>query len=109
MEASVDAARRVRDDAAALCAESRQAQRHAAEIRRETNAILDTVALLLTNLLRREGFALLAPIAVRFRTAEGGSTGVQVVVRLSDANQREAVKAAIGARFPDRLSEVVVS
>jgi hypothetical protein len=72
------------------------------------NAILDTVATMTTHVLKRKGFELRAPIAVRFRTAEGGSTGVEIVVRLSDPSQCEAATAAIVDRFPDRLSEVVV-
>ena len=105
----MDAARQVRAEAAALRAESRQARHHAAEIHRETNAILDAVAAMMTHVLRRKGFELRAPIAVGFRIGESGSTGVQIVVRLRDPSQREAATAAIVERFPDRLSEVVVS
>jgi hypothetical protein len=71
--------------------------------------ILDTVALMMTNVLRRLGFELRAPVAVRFRTADGGSTGLDVVVRLTDPSQRERAAAAIAEHFPDRLSDVVVS
>jgi hypothetical protein len=64
---------------------------------------------MMAHVLRRNGFELRAPIAVRFRTAEGGSTGVEMVVHLRDPGQREAARAVIVERFPDRLSEVVVS
>jgi hypothetical protein len=101
--------RDVRDEAAAVRAQSGQAQRRAAELRGQANAILDTVALIVTDVLRRHGFALLAPVAARFRTAEAGNTGVEVAVRLADPSQAGAAKAAIVERFPDRLSEVIVS
>ena len=62
----------------------------------------------MSHALRRKGFELRAPIAVAFRTAEGGSTGVEIVVHLTDPSQREAAAAAIVERFPDRLSEILV-
>jgi len=101
--------REVRDEAAALRAESRQARRHAAEIRGETNAILDTVVLIVTDVLRRGGFALVAPVAARFRTTEDGNTGVEVAVRLEDPSHADAAEAAIVERYPDRLTDVIVS
>jgi hypothetical protein len=111
-EVVVDAVRtegqNVRDGAAGLRAGSRLARRHAAEVRHEANALLDAVALLVTDVLRRHGFALLAPVVARFRMNENGSTGVAVAVRLEDPSHADAAQAAIVERFPDRLSEVVV-
>jgi hypothetical protein len=98
-----------RDEARAVRAKNRQARHRAAEVRGETNAILDTVVLLVTDLLRRNGFALVAPVAAKFRTADGGNTGVEVLVRLDDPSHAHAAKAAIAERFPDRLSKVIVS
>jgi hypothetical protein len=112
-EVDFDAVRRegqkVRRDAAALRAESRQARRHAGEVRGEANAILDAVVLVVTDVLRRQGIALLAPVVARFRMVESGSTGVEVAVRLEDPSHADTAKAAIVERFPDRLSQVVVS
>jgi hypothetical protein len=102
-------ARRNMDDAAALRAQSRQAVRRAEELRGGANAILDTVAMLVTDVLRRHGYALRAPVAARFRKAEKGNTGVEVEVRLEDPGHARAAKAAIVERFPDRLSEVIVN
>jgi hypothetical protein len=99
----------LRDEAAAVRAESRQARRRAAEVRGEANAILDTVVLLVTDVMRRQGFALLAPVVARFRTTETGSTGVDVAVRLEDPRHADAARAAIVERFPDRVSEVTVT
>jgi hypothetical protein len=101
--------RTVRDDAAALRAESRQARWHAAEVRGEANAILDAVVPLVTDVLRRHGLALVAPVGARFRMAEGGTTGFEIAVRLEDPSDADEAKAAIVERFPDRLSEVVVN
>jgi hypothetical protein len=100
---------RARQDAVALRVESRQARRHVAQVHGEANAILDAVVLLVSDVLRRQGFALLAPVVARFRMAESGSTGVEIAVRLEDPSHADAAKAAIVERFPDRLSEVVVS
>jgi hypothetical protein len=99
----------VSDEAAGLWAESRQARRHAEELRGEGNVILDAVAVKLTDVLRRQGFALHAPVVARFRTAENGSSGVEVAVGLEDPSRAPAAKAAILERFPDRLSVVVVT
>jgi|tagenome__1003787_1003787.scaffolds.fasta_scaffold20971279_4 hypothetical protein len=106
-----DAARRqqVRHEAVALRAESRQARQQSAEIRGETNAILDAVVLLATGLLRRHRFALRAPVAARFRMSEHGSTGVEITVHLEDPTHAEAARVALLERFPDPLSDVIVS
>jgi len=71
--------------------------------------LLDTVVLLVTNFLRWHGFALVAPVVARFRTTQSGSTGFEVTVRLKDPSHANAAKAALAKRFPDRLSEVIVS
>jgi hypothetical protein len=97
-----------RDEAAPVRGESRQARRRDAEVRGEENAILDTVVLMVTNVLRRQGFALLAPVMARFRMTQSGSTGVEVAVRLKAPRHANAAKAAIVERFPNRLSEVIV-
>jgi hypothetical protein len=106
-----DAARRqeVREQAMALRAESRRARQQSAEIRAERNAILDAVALLATGVLRRHGFRLRAPVAATFRMSEHGSTGVEIAVRLADPSHAEAARVALLERFPDPLSDVVVS
>jgi hypothetical protein len=101
-------ARDAREDATALRGESRQARRHAAELRAETNAILDTVAEIMASALRRQGFALRAPVVAWFRTEQSGSTGVQIVVRLEDPRHADAAKAALVERFPDPLADVIV-
>ena len=107
-KAMLRGAHEAREDAAALRGESRQARRHAADICSETNAILDAVAEMMTRALDERGFRLLVPVAARFRTPEGGSTGVEVVVRLADPSHADAAKAALGERFPDPLSDVIV-
>jgi hypothetical protein len=106
-----DPARRqeVRNQAVALRAESRHARRQSAEVRGERNAILHAVALLATGVLRRHGFTLRAPVGARFRMSEHGSTGVEIAVHLEDPTQAEAAKVALLERFPDPLSDVLVS
>ena len=74
----------------------------------ETNVILDTVAEMMSRVLRARGFALRAPVAATFRTAAGGSTGIEVVVRLDDPGHADAARAALVERFPDPLSDVIV-
>jgi len=71
----------IRDEAAAVRAESRQARCRAAEVRGETNAILDTVVLMVTEVLRRHGFPLRTPVVAKFRDTADGNTGVEVAVR----------------------------
>ena len=107
--ASLRGAWEAREDAAALRAESRQARRHAADLRVESNAILDIVEELIARTLQVRGFVLRAPVAANFRTQAGGSTGVEVVVHLKDPSCADAAKAALVERFPDPLSEVIVS
>jgi hypothetical protein len=103
---SFSRAREAREDAAALRGESRQARRRAVETRAETNVILETVAEMIARALRRRGFALRAPVAARFRTERDG---VEIVVRLEAPSDADAAKAAIVQRFPDALSDVMVS
>jgi len=67
------------------------------------------VVLIVTEVLRPGGFALLAPVAARFRTTENGNTGVEVAVRLEDPSRADAAKAAIVERYGDRLTDVIVS
>jgi hypothetical protein len=102
-------AKAARGDAVALSAQSQQARRHAAEVAGDGSLLLDAVVLLLTEFLRRQGIALLEPVAARFRGGGDGSTGVAVTVRLEDPSYADAVKAALVERYPDRLSEVTVS
>jgi hypothetical protein len=108
LAASFGRARNACENAAAPREKSRQARRHAADIRAETNAILDTVAEMMARVLRGRGFALRAPVAVRFRTQPTGSTGVEIVVRLEDPHHADAAKAALVERFPDPLADVIV-
>jgi hypothetical protein len=77
--------------------------------RGEGNALLEAVVSLVTDLLRRRGFALLTPVGARFRTAENGSSGVELAVRLEDPRRATDAKAVLVERFPDQLSEVNVS
>ena len=63
---------------------------------------------MVTDLLRRHGFRLLAPVDARFRTAENGSTGVSVAVHLADPTHADPAKTVIAEHFPDPLSEVNV-
>jgi hypothetical protein len=58
LAASIDRAWEARQDAAALHGESRQARRHAAEIRAGTNLILDAVAEMMARALEKRGFVL---------------------------------------------------
>jgi hypothetical protein len=67
----------VREGAVALRAETPQTSRRAAEMRSETNALLDAVVGMVTNVLRGHGFAVKAPVEARFRCDENGSTGVR--------------------------------
>lgn len=97
-----------REDAAALQGQSRQARRQAAKVHAETNAILDTVAEMMTCALRARGFALRAPVTARFRRDRTRSTGVEVVVRLREPQHADAAKAFLVERFPDPLSEMIV-
>jgi hypothetical protein len=55
-----------RDDAAVVRDESRQARRRAAQVPGEENAILDIVVLMVTDVLWRQAFALLAPVVGGF-------------------------------------------
>jgi hypothetical protein len=103
------AAREAREDAAALRAESRQARRRSGEIRHQSCAILDAVAQMMANLLRGRGYELREPVAARFRIAESGTSEVEVFIRLEDPRHVNAAKAVIAERFPDALSDVIVS
>ena len=82
-------------------------EHQAAEL--EGNPFLDAVVRMVTDFLRRQGFAILAPIEATFRLAENGSTGVLIAVRLQDPSHARAARAALDERFPDGLSEVIVS
>jgi hypothetical protein len=108
LAASFGRARQARDEAAALREESHHARRHSAHIRGETNAILDTIADMIARVLRRQGFALRTPVAARFLTKPSGTTSVEIVVRLADAHDADAAKAALVERFPDPLADVDV-
>ena len=106
--ASLSRAREARENAVALCNEAGQARRHAADIRAETNAILESVSEMMTQLLRLRGFSLGAPVAASFRTEPSESTGIEVVVRLSDPSHTDAARIALLESFPDDLSNVIV-
>lgn len=71
--------------------------------------VLDTVVLVVTDVLRRQGFPLRAPVVAKFRDTADGNTGVEVAVPLEDPRQAVAAEAAIAERFPDHLSEVIVT
>lgn len=99
----------VRADAASLRAESRRPRRHAAEPGGEGNALLDAVVVMVTDVLQRHGFELLAPVGAKLRMVGNGSTGVELAVRLQDPSHADAAKAAIVESFPDPISEINVS
>jgi|SRR5215213_11252286 len=104
------AAPEAREDAAALRTESCEARHHsAAPIRHESCAILDAVVEMMTHLLRSRGYGLREPVAARFRMAASGTSEVEVFIRLEDPRHVNAAKAAIAERFPDALSDVIVS
>ena len=77
-------------------------------IHAETNAILDIVVKMIAHALRVQGFALRAPVAATFRTNQGGSTGLEILVRLEDPRHVDAARAALTERFPDPLSDLIV-
>jgi hypothetical protein len=77
-------------------------------IQAETNAILDTVEEMIAHALQVRGFALRAPVAATFRTKQGGSTGLEILVRLQDPRHVDAARAALIERFPDPLSDVII-
>jgi hypothetical protein len=86
-------------EAAALRAESRQARRHAAELRRERNVLVETAARIVADFLAQRGVAVAEPVSARLRTTEHGSTGVDVSVTLEDPADIDAVRAVIDDHF----------
>jgi hypothetical protein len=95
----------VRGEAAAVRDES---PRTRAEISCDTNALIDAVVQMVTDVLLRQGFAVRAPVEARFRCDENGSTGVEVEVRLEIPGHADAATALLVERFPDPLSSMIV-
>jgi hypothetical protein len=92
-----------------LRGDSRQRRRHAAELDAEANLILDTVAKMIAYALETRRFVLRTPVAAEFRKVRGGSTGVEIVVHLEDPSHADAARALLVERFPDPMSDVIVS
>jgi hypothetical protein len=63
------------------------------------NAILRAAASIVTDTLAQQGHALAAPVTARFRTAQHGSTGVELTVKVQDPSRIRATMAAIADRF----------
>ena len=63
------------------------------------NALLQSAAEVVAELLERRGFALAGPVVARFETAAHGSTGVDVTVRLQDPSELTAATATISDHF----------
>src|SRR4051812_7281854 len=103
------AAQEARADAIALSAQSFQSRRHASELRQETNAILDQVAEIVARTLKARGIYLREPVAARFRTQPGRSTGLELVLRVEDPRHADAAKVALAEDFPDPLTDVLIS
>jgi hypothetical protein len=76
--------REVREEAATLRAESRQARRQSQAVRQEQAAILQAVKAIAAEVPDASGFATAAAVDAEFRTAASGTTGVEVIVELSD-------------------------
>ena len=91
--------RQRREEAAALQAVSRQAQRRASALVEAGNAILDSAIAITVEVLARREIALAQPVGARFLTNERGSTGVELDVRLKDPAEALAAKRAIVERF----------
>ena len=98
----------IRQEAAALHAESPQTRRRATEMRSEANALLDAVVGMVTNVLRGHGFAFHTPVEARFRCDENGSTGFEVEVRLEEPGDADVATAVLTEQFPDPLSSMIV-
>jgi hypothetical protein len=98
----------IRAEAAALHAESPPTRRRAAERRSEANALLDAVVGMVTNVLRRHGFAVNTPVEARFRRDEDGSTGFEVEVRLEEPGDADVATAVLTEQFPDPVSNMIV-
>ena len=64
-----------------------------------TVAILESVRAIVGEVLHSEGFAVAAPVNAEFRTAESGTTGVAVTVRLEDPARADSAAAALADRF----------
>jgi hypothetical protein len=92
-------ARARREEAAALRAESRQAQRQAHALREAGSAILDAAVAIADQVLARRRLALAEPVAARFQTDEHGSSGIEITVRLRDPSHAAPARQALMERF----------
>jgi hypothetical protein len=77
-------------------------------MRGDANALLDAVVGMVTNVLRRHGFAVHTPVEARFRRDETGSAGFEVEVRLEEPGDADVATAVLIEQFPDPLSSMVV-
>ena len=62
-------------------------------------AILASVRAIVREVLHAKGFAVAAPVNAEFRTAETGTTGVAVTVRLEDPADADSAAAVLCDRF----------
>jgi hypothetical protein len=99
LAAAVSRARAHCDDAAALCAEHRQASRQTRVLVQQANAILDTAAAITEAVLAHRQIAIAEPVAAEFRADEQGGHGIALTVRLMDPARAAAAKRAISERF----------
>jgi hypothetical protein len=97
-------ARERRDEAAALRAESRQAQRHARALREDRHAILDAVVTITNEVLARRRLAPAEPVVAKFQTDERGSSGIEIIVTLEDPTYAALARRAIIERFGGQAS-----
>jgi DNA-binding IclR family transcriptional regulator len=92
-------ARAAREDAAALAAQSRQTRRQARALGEVTAVILEQAQAIVREVLQAGGFAVAAPVRARFRTAEGGTTAVEVTLQLEDPAHVDRAAAALLERL----------
>jgi hypothetical protein len=88
----------LREQSAALRAEGHQARTKAQAAREQSAAILEAVRELVAGALLARGLDV-AAVAARFRMADSGTTGVEVIVELEDPANADRAAAAIAERF----------
>jgi hypothetical protein len=111
LAAMVSQARRQRELAAAVRAESEQAQRQTRTLRSETSAILASAVAIIESVLERHGIGLAEPVAAKFRTDELGSTGIEVSLRLIEPDAAALARKAIIERLggESRSDRVIIA
>jgi hypothetical protein len=99
LDAAVARAEQRREEALAPNAEGQHATCHARASQRHGNVLLDTAAAIVARIMTSRGFALAQPVAARFQTDAGGSTGIELAVKLADPGNAGAATAAIAEHF----------